>query len=50
MLDINFKPEKWRKFKKSSWRKDTKKRGDIQSSWISPRNVSGYFSTWHIEE
>ena len=51
MLDINFKPEKWQKFKKILPDERTqKKRGDIQSSWISPRNVSMYFSTWRIEE
>ena len=50
MLDINLKPEKWQKIKNLPGEKIQKKRGDIQSSWISPRNVSMYFSTWRIEE
>ena len=51
MLDNNFMPEKWQKLKKIlPDERAQKKRGDIQFLWISPRNLSGYFSTWHIEE
>ena len=50
MLDINIKPEKWQKLKNLPDERAQKKRSDIQFPWISPRNLSGYFSTWHIEE
>ncbi len=50
MLDINLKPENGKNLKIVLAKGYKKKRGDIQLPWISPRNVSGYFSTWRIEE
>ena len=50
MLVIDILLEKWRKLTFSIDKRAQKKRSDIQFLWISPRNLLGYFSTWHIEE